>query len=674
MRRTPLVPLALMAAILATGRGRAEDAHYSVAPLGCASLALSVTAPGWDWLEGDQGAGFFELTTVPAGGQIQLHLPVPPPGGSLALRAARPDSLGLPDYGDEWLWSRPLPQVEARLEGHRLVGRVRQGSGSECPLPDLILRLERAGQVTDLLRVPARDSFQFELGEREFSALSLAWNGQATALRLTAPGAQAETGTQPTPLEPDAVPAAPEWTGFVGDALELSSAVPLVLLQGEARLSPGAQAGRWLLESQGSDEILVVAEDPKGLRSLPFRWEGAAAPVVLDLTRSGPGSLRANPRANPRDADVLELVWLDGQGRQGRQTLPSGGLTLEGLSGVCRLQALSATGPVWKQTLDLAWSAPTDLRLSSQSDTLMRVELQDERGWSDVWELEWRAQGRSARRPAAAFHELPLPNAERLHLRWRAGRAPAQSRWSPWRELSLLPTPPGGLLPRPTAEGVRLSWEAVAWLRGRTEVERVLGSDTLRVLLPASAEAWLDTLAGDQLARYRVRNQLSHSQSPWSEPVWGARPRVSGNGVPSPARTLLTLAEWRGYSRVTHQALPAPSQLVEGRAGQLRDDQPLLGISPREAMTYCNWLNGELNLDGRYDSEGHWSAGVNGGCRLPLDASEAGGPGRVWTLGPDGARAAGSSDLRSGSGRRLYSLDARQPDIGLRLIYSPPTR
>ncbi|MFA7332264.1 MAG: hypothetical protein WC326_14435 [Candidatus Delongbacteria bacterium] len=662
------LPATLAAWLLGVCVARGAEPSWSVTLLGCDSLRLSGRAAGWDWLEAETPAGFLELGAVGADGAVDLQLGAPPRGGSLVLRPARLDSLGLPDYGDEWIWNRALPRLEARLEGRRLVGRVQQDGRDGCPLPDLILRLEHGGQLTDLQRLPAGSSFELDLAGRAFSALTLDWGGLGKPLRLAGPDQPAAPALA-GPVE-DAAPAAPEWAGFAGEALELLSPWPLVLLQGTATLE-NAGAGRWRVTATGTDELLVAARDDEGRTSLPFRWESGAAALRLDVRRTGPGSLQISAR----DAVVppeLELVWLDGQGRQGRAPLPAAGLTLEGLAGVCRLQALGPQGPLWKQSLDLSWPAPGGLRLSSASDTLLTATLEDERGWSGLWELEWRAAGVVTRRPPAAAHAFALPATERLHLRWRAGSPPSQSRWSAWREISLTPEPPAAVDVRPAPGGLELNWEPREWLAGQLEIERVLGADTLRWRVPEAPGSWLDPLPGDRLARYRLRSRLTRHQSDWTT-VWGARP-LEDLPAGTLARRSVSVAEVRAFSRETGTALPAAVEWVEGRAARPADDQPALGLSPREALRYCNWLNARLGLDGRYDESAAWQAGTKGGYRLPGTPAEATGAGRVWLAGAEGVRAAGSSGLRSGSSRRPYSLDARQPDVGLCLIWSPPAR
>ncbi len=662
------VSASLAAWLLGVCVARGAEPSWSVTLLGCDSLRLSGRAVGWDWLEAETPAGFQLLGAV-VDGVVELQLGAPPRGGSLVLRPARLDTLGLPDFGDEWIWNRALPRIEARLDGHRLLGRVQQDGRDECPLPDLILRLEHRGQVTDLQRLPAGSSFELDLSGRTFSALTLEWGGLGEHLRLAGPDQPAAAPTL-AGLAEDSAPAAPEWAGFAGEALELRSPWPLVLLQGNATLESSGP-GRWRVTAAGPDELLVAARDDEGRTSLPFRWESGAAAVRLDVLRTGPGSVRITAR-DAAALPGLELVWLDSQGRQGRGPLPAAGLPLDGLAGVCRLQALGPQVPLWKQSLDLNWPAPGGLRLASASDTLLMAALEDERGWSRLWELEWRAAGVVTRRPLAADHTFTLPATERLHLRWRAGSPPSQSRWSAWREISLQPEPPASVGARPVPGGLELSWEPREWLAAQLEIERVLGADTLHWLVPEASGSWVDPLPGDQLARYRLRSRLTRHQSDWTT-VWGARP-LEGRSAGGLARRSVSVAELRAFSRETGTALPAAVEWVEGRAALPADDQPALGLSPREALRYCDWLNARLGLDGRYDENAAWQAGTRGGYRLPDTSAEAAGAGRVWLVGAEGVRAAGSSGLRSGSSRRPYSLDARQPDVGLCLVWGPHAR
>lgn len=667
---SPRAAHSLLLALLlgCAGLGRAAEVEWSVEPLGCDSLVVNAGAPGWSWLEGDLGTGFQTLAWPDPGGRALLRLPAPPPGVSLALRAARLDSLSLPEFSDEWIWSRSLPKVEARLEGQRLTGRVRDAGPDGCPPPELILRLERHGHVTDLQRLGAGSTFQLDLAGREFDALTLGWGGLGESLRLSASTPGGEEARQPESVPAEDF-AAPLLLGFDGESLRLQSSLQLVLLQGRAELSPGPP-GEWRLRPLGGGEILVAGASAAGEPlTLPFRWESGAGKASLRVERLGAGRLRvlADPSLGP-----LELVWLDGQGRQGRQALLAS-LELDGLAGSCRLQALGAEGPLWRQELDLSWSPPVDLRLGSQADTLLLAELVDPRGWSEVWELEWREGGTTRRLPAAPRHQLRLPDDQSLHLRWRAGSPPSQSRWSPWRVLSLTPQPPEGVVARPEAGGVLLAWEPREWLSQDVEVERVLDGDTLRVTVPASAGRWLDLPPGDRLARYRLRSRLTRRLSEWSPALWCARPLRPGEGA-GPARTRVSVAEWRAFGRESGVPLPAPAEWVEGRGGLPRDDQPVLGISPREALLFCNWLNERMGVDGRYDEGGTWRAGGQGGCRLPEDPRSLTGSGRVWLMGEAGVRVAGVSELRAGSTRRPYSLDARQPDVGLSLEWASPVR
>jgi len=656
---TPILRRGLTAALLLAAAAAAQGAEWSVEPLGCDSLRVDGRAAGWQWLEADLGDGFREVGRV-AEAAPSLRLPAPAPGGSLALRAARLDSLGLPEYDDEWIWQRVLPRVEATLEGRQLSGRLR-GEGPDCPLPDLVLRLEQDGRLVELSRVPVAASFRVELPERSWNSLSLAWAGQGALLRLEAPARipRTEAGT----ASPDSLPDAPLWLGLDGGSPRLASPWPLEILAGEGSLER-LPDGAWLLRPAGRGEVLVAARDGAGRLSLPFRWEAEGGDGLVRATREGAGRLRVLPGME----GPLEVVWLDGSGTQGRRPLPADGVLLDGLSRWCSLQVLEAGRPLWSQRVDLEWPAPEGLRLASLSDTLLEARLDDPRGWSDVWELEWRHEGGRGRLPGAAIHRLTLPEKGGLHLRWRAGSPPSRSRWSTWRVVPLDPPVPAELRAAPDPGGVLLEWSAEPWLLDRLEVERSASGDTLRRVVDACAGKWLDAAPAGGLWCYRVRPLLARRQGEWSAPLWMGMPAASA----TPARRL-RVGEWRPFAREGGPQAPQDPEWVEGRGGRPRDDAPLTGISPREALAYCNWLNGRLGRSGRYDGEGRWTAGPTGGWRLP-GPGEGGGPGRVWVRDEAGFRAEGESELRTGSPRRLYHVDARQPDVGLALVADLPVR
>jgi hypothetical protein len=650
-----------LTALLLAGAGAVQGAVWRVEPLGCDSLGVDGSAPGWSWLEADHGQGFTTVGTV-AAWTAPLRLAAPAPGGSLALRAARLDSLGLPEYDDEWIWQRALPRVEAELQGRHLSGRLR-GEGPDCPLPDLVLRLEQDGRLVELRRVPVAASFRVELPERTWSSLSLAWAGQGALLRLDAPVThRQESAAQAAAL--DSVPAAPLWLGFDGEAPRLSSVWPLEILAGDGRLEQRPD-GSWSLRPAGQGEVLVAARDAAGRHSLPFRWEAEGAAALARALREGPGGMRVTPLVE----GTRDLVWLDGSGAQGRLPLTADGVLLEGLSNWCLLQVLEEGRPAWSQRVELAWPAPDGLRLAGSSDTLLEARLEDSRGWSEVWELEWRHQGGRGLLPAAALHRLTLPERGSLHLRWRAGRAPSRSRWSPWREIPLDPATPAELRAAPHPGGVRLDWAVDPWLTDRLELERAGEGDTLRVVVDARTGHWLDSAPPGRVWCYRVRPRLVHRLGEWSAPLWMATPGRSAGLAPR----RLSVAEWRPFARESGTPMPVDPEWVEGRGGLPRDDAPLRGVSPREALAYCNWINARLGLGGRYDEAGVWSPGAGGGLRLPRPG-EGAGLGRIWVLDAAGFRAEGESALRSGSARRLYHVDARQPDVGLALVVDTPAR
>jgi hypothetical protein len=653
------------ALLLLLGMAATTQAATTVQVQGCDSLRLVGAHPGWQWLEADEGEGFLPLADLPADGAFRLTRPLPPHGRTIAWRPARLDAQGLPDYGDEELWSRPFPPLEARLNGDRLSGRVAE-DGS-CPRPDLLLRIERDGRVVDLLRLPAGPEFSLNLAGRAYSALRLSWSGQDCALRLERPGQPPAAALPFLPAEE--TPAAPDLLALEEETLLLGSALPLVITQGEGRLEP-AGSGRWRLRP-GRGPLAVAAQDARGVRSLPFLWEGESDEARPLVTRSGPGSLHVKA---PAGAEGLALAWLDGRGRQGRAQLEAEGLSLEGLGGLCRLQLLRGDEPVWSQTVDLEWPAPLGLRPSSRSDTLLFLELEDPRGWSASWELEWREDGTLRRQPLAASHQLRPGEADQIWLRWRAGLPPAQSRWSSWHSLSLQPDPPRGLRARPAPGGIALAWEPGPWLQDRLELQRVAAGDTLRKVLPAQAGQWLDAAPADLVVEYRLRSLCHRRASEWSAPLHGARPLEWPAGAgPRLARRALSLAEYQAYADETGRELPPIAEMAEGWSPSLWADRRLTGLSPREAMAYANWLNERLGMDGRGDpATGRWLPGRRGGYRLPQHEGELGGGDaveRCWLLGPDGARAPGRSLLRpDGSSRRLYSLDARQPDVGAALV------
>jgi len=642
------------------GAGAAHGTDWRLEPKGCDSLHVHGGAAGWEWLEADHGQGFVTVGRADAW-TAPLRLAAPAPGGSLALRAVRLDSLGLPEYDDEWIWQRALPRVEAELEGRRLSGRLR-GEGPDCPLPDLVLRLEQDGRLVELRRVPVSASFRVELPDRAWSSLTLSWAGQGALLRMEAP-APARPVDDPIAATTESLPAAPLWLVLEGGAVRLSSSWPLEILAGEGRLDKGPD-GSWSLLPQGRGELLVAARDEAGRRSLPFRWEVEESAALVRAHREGAGSLRVTPLAE----GSRELVWLDGSGAQGRRPLTAD-LLVEGLAHWCLLQVLEEGRPVWTQRVELAWPAPDGLRLAGSSDTLLEARLEDPRGWSDVWELEWRHGGGRGLSPAAAVHHVSLPERGPLHLRWRAGLAPSRSRWSPWREIPLDPAPPAELRAAPLHDGVLLEWAVDSWLTDRLEVERTGDGDTLRVVVETRQGRWLDKAPPGRLWSYRVRPRLVHRLGEWSAPLWMSTPGLSAGQ----AVRRLSVAEWRPYARESGTPLPVDPEWVEGRGGLPRDDAPLRGISPREALAYCNWINARLGLGGRYDEAGVWSAGAGGGLRLPRPG-EGRGQGRIWTLDASGFRAEGESVLREGSTRRLYHLDARQPDVGLGLVADLPPR
>ena len=194
-------------------------------------------------------------------------------------------------------------------------------------------------------------------------------------------------------------------------------------------------------------------------------------------------------------------------------------------------------------------------------------------------------------------------------------------------------------------------------------MERSVAGDTVRHVVDARSGRWLDAAPAGVLACYRVRPRLAHRQGEWSEPLWMGSPAPASASAPRRLR----VGEWRPFTRDGGPPPPQDPEWVEGRGGRPRDDALLTGISPREALAYCNWLNGRMGRSGRYDDEGRWTAGPSGGWRLPRPG-EGGGPGRVWVQDETGFRAEGESDLRAGSPRRLYHPDARQPDVGLALV------
>jgi hypothetical protein len=668
-----VIALALAAATLLPAQ------ELRIEPSGCDSLKLVGDGSGWERLEEDRGEGWnavAEARALPTG----LSRTAPEAGRSQAWRFVRSESLrGLPEYSREWSWSRPWPELAARLDG----GRLLWDSSGECRPDRLELRLYDGERPVDLRLLEAAAGRE-NLPATGWTLLRLGWPGQPQPLELRAHGGIALAPADgPAPLDPPAVrlPPTPQVLAAGGGWIELVCEGQPRLLAGKGRFE-ALGGGRWRLEAPGAGECWIAACVQDTLCGLPLLWifdDPAAEP---QLERQGPGALRVTAPAAPVGA---EWHWLDASGQGGRAsgTAP---LLLSALAGSSlQLQLVGGDGAlIWTRRLSLEWDPPQVASWRSRGLAEPELLLEDPRGWATGVELEIRRPGGDQRLQGTLRLALPpLAEDSSWTLRWRGRAGASASRWTPWITRILRPETPSELELRPARRGLELRWTPAAWLEDGLEWRRICGADT--VLLPLSAGgSRLDEGApfGD-LCRYQARRLAGSRASAWSAllPAYvpdDGRGWPLGPGGRWQPRTL-RVGEARAFFVATGcdwpQALP-----VEGREDWFRRwTLPMVALTPIEALEWVNWLNEQHGYSARHDLvSGDWSAGDTGGFRVPpadwvAPPLAPEDPAVLqWRCVEGGFVLAGRSWLRGEAGSRRHGLRESAIDAGLRLVLVAP--
>lgn len=625
--------------------------------LSCDSLrlTLSVSDPGMPEL--DSGNGFVPLDCPPGASCV---LPLPGFGGGLALRyRLADDRRGLPAYSREWTWSRPWPRFLAEVRDSQL--RLSVVDKDACIPAAWILRVESGGMTTDIRRVETAETARVALADMPWHRLLVSWKGAADQTVIEVAMASRPSADQVPQHRPhSALPSPPRLAGISGDTLLFEVQGRAILAKGDGHLLPGSEAGTWKLLPGRTMGTELMAEDAAGRRSLPFLWDPEPRLPRPVLDRTGPASLGFQLETPLEDA---RLTWVDARGRTGRIALQGQQVELRDLAaGPLRLE-LTIPGqdnPLWSRQLEFVWPASSELIASAASDSLIRLELNDPRGWASNWRLEQRLEHATRRLGTSPSHQIRTGGLAALWLRWKSGEDPHASSWSAWRRIDLLPQVPANPRVLPSRHGTQLVWDQAGLVKDRVEIERVLAGDTLRWVVPEREPILLDNVdcGGCELS-YRLRRVAHWHSSPWSENLALRLPGRSRELFPLLVQDVALYNLDRGGIRDTKS---------------LHAAEPARGISAREVMSYCNWLNQRLGHDARYDVDnGLWTRGATGGYRLPhrSELAELSGTGdlRHWLLEEGTARLAGSSPLRSrGSARRGYSLDAAPPDAGALIL------
>jgi len=420
-----------------------------------------------------------------------------------------------------------------------------------------------------------------------------------------------------------------------------------------------------------------------------------------------------------------EILWLGRRGSTGGGSLSRNAVLLRDLPlKPLWIQLLArdagARKAVWTGRVDLRWRPPLELVFSSSGDTLIRAELPDPGGWTETWEIDCRRAERATRGVFAAFHLLrPLPDTRRFECRWRSRNGDRLSEWSPWKVVGLEPGPPGDLRIDLAGKGVRLSWATEdSWLRDRVEVLRVAGGDSLLLRADWSAGALVDRRPPSQvLLEYFARGACTWRSSGWTPALRAAVSGLNDSWIAlenlSVSQREVSVAEYRMYCRDSGRDFP-PRLPVEGLEDYFeRPELPMVNLSPREAMAYCDWLNRREGRSAAYDldlgvetkardcyrllreeefADLEKALGARAGDNPPagtvtasrilpqaalvvMDEKSGNGPRaqrptggvREWVIGPAGPLAAGASWLRGSGGSAPYPLEYRAADVGFRL-------
>ncbi len=621
---------ALLFALSAAGSLPAQPLFL---PQGCDSLLIQTNTPAESRAELDQGDGFAPL---PGGTQM---LEMPPHGTSLALRYRLPDSeKGLPAYSREWNWTRAFPAFSASLSGSQL--HLGSQEIDQCPPEAWLLKVIARDRVVDLLRLPVSADTLLLLEADGLTGVEVAWAGQRDWLEL---GLSTMRPAQVELSDVDAIrPSAPWLVALSGDTLTLAASDSLCFSEQPAWLMSDA-AGIRLLPA-GAD--LEIWTNLNGMESASLVWKQQRQTAGLDFKRS-PGNMLAVTAGQ-----ASTLRWLDAGGRSG--SLQVSGDTLLGPfpTGSLRLESFTADVESPEHILDLLVGDPAPGELSSvyHSDSMLSLAPLDES--IKNWEVQWRNAVESSLQSASGSLELDVAGNSMIRLRWRAGRVPWQSAWSSWQGISLVPDTPQNPAITPAEMGARLAWLESSGPVERIEYERLEGGDTLRVIA-AELDAELvdlDVVPGGHY-RYRLRRVTESNASAWTSWI--------GHHQPDASRPfLLSIRDLRASGQAFGSG-PA-------------SDSPAKGLSPTEAMAYCNWLNTRMGFAGSYDLQlASWQGS---GYRLPASKAEAnrddGHDCRVWMIESGEARLVGSSTLRKrGSSKRSYSLAARPPDAAALLVF-----
>jgi hypothetical protein len=604
-------------------------------PQGCDSLLIQANTPADSRAELDLGEGF-----VPFVANAQL-LEMPPRGTSLALRYRLPDSeKGLPVYSREWNWTRAFPAFSAKLEEATL--RLGSQASDQCP-PDAWLIKQIAGdRVVDLLRIPFSADTMVLLDADDLTAVEIAWAGQRDWLEL---GLAAKFPVVPElPVEERMRPDAPWLQALSGDTLTLTATDSLCFSEAPAWIRRDERSLRLL--PAGTD--LEIWTNRNGVESARLVWKKPRQTAGLQI-QSSPGNMLA-VSASARQASTLR--WLDASGSSGR--LPLSGDTLLGPfpTGSLRLECIAEGHNLPLQTLNLLVGdpAPGELGVVYHSDSMLTLAPMDESIRN--WEVQWRNAASSFQQSAAGSLDIHVAGNSVIRLRWRAGSSPYQSAWSSWQRITLVPDTPGAPAITPDEEGARLGWLAGSGPVDRIEYERLESGDTLRVIA-AEVDAGLvdNAVLHGAHYRYRLRRVTESNVSAWTNWI--------GHHQPDASKPFLVSSRDLRASGLAFGSGPA-------------SDSPAMGLSPVEAMVYCNWLNTQMGFSGRYDLE--LASWLGTGFRMPSHEAEAGHASnrdcRVWVIDSGEARLAGSSSIRKrGSSKRNYSLAARPPDAAALLVF-----
>lgn len=699
--RFPL--LFLLAALALAPALRAQSLR--VEPLGCDSLRLTGDGSGWDRLEEDAGDGWglwADAGRLAAG----LVRPAPAVGRAAAWRLLRRDrETGLPVYSREWTWTRPWPELEARLEG----GGLSWSASGDCQPDRLELRLYDGDRPVDLRTVDA-ESLREPLPAEGWTSLRLGWPGQPSPLELLRPGARLpKTVAQLPPPPPAVVPLAPPTIVASGEGwVELEHEGWLI---SGTSLAGQVDRGGWSVEQlgdgrsrvtleTGSGENWIACENAEGRRSLPVLvvFDKPAAPPSFEL--SGPDGLVASAGEAPAGS---VWHWVDGAGSAGSRSADRP-LELAGLAGpLLHLQLVGPDGAsLWDRRITLEWTAPPTPVWTSQGLRDGRLTLIGKGQWTpDALDLEIRRPDGVERLSGPL--PLPLPSLAAdtsWTLRWRGRLRSSSSEWSQWTTLSLQPDPPSGVRASAGAAGVslvaqmpplrsgrnlsdevRASGERGPWLQDGFEWRRIASGDTLELGFESEGQFVDGSAPPGMYCRYEARRVAGDRLSAWSKPAELYAPDDGRGWIPGPggrwSPRLLRVAEVaqllaESGLQVDGESVSMPATLpVEGQENWFRDGhRPMVGLSYQQAQAVVELLNRRMGFKA-------------GGPRFHLPPAGAVAPAglaterfelrewreRVLTLsGEDVPLVAGSSWLRGPAPAGSSAYQSAPVDVGIRLL------